>query len=102
MGNDPACRRNGGDGQWTRTGGGPAGLPGAADVFPEQGIALEAGVALAALGVEDPKLGGSPRRAVAVATHRYDRSLADDVPAEADPRSSGELQPEAGGIAHGA
>ena len=69
-------------------------------VIPKQNVVPETGVSLAALGVEDPELGGTSRRAVAIATDCHRRPLADDVPAEADPRLPGKLQPEAGGVAN--
>ena len=56
----------------------------------------EAGVALAALRVEDPERRPPPRRAVAVARDQRLGALADDVASEADPRPAGELEPEAG------
>ena len=59
----------------------------------------EAGVALAAVRVEDPEGRSPARRAGPVAGDDHLRSLADDVAAEPDPRSTGELQPEAGRLA---
>ena len=61
----------------------------------------EAGVALAALGVEDPERRPPPRRAVAVAGDQRLRPLADDVAAEPDPRPPGELEAEAGRFGDG-
>jgi hypothetical protein len=62
----------------------------------EELVAAEAGVALATVGVEDPELRPPPRRAEAVPGDHHLRPLADDVAAQADPATSGELQPEAG------
>ena len=64
-------------------------------------VAAEAGVALAAVGVEDPQLRPPPRRAESVPRDHHLRPLADDVPAEADPAAPGELQPEAGRLRDG-
>ena len=62
----------------------------------------EAGVALPAVGVEDPQRRPPPWRAGAVARDDHLRSLADDVAPEPDPRSSGELEADPGGLADGA
>lgn len=64
----------------------------------ELGVA-EAGVALSAVGVEDPQRRPPPRWAGAIARDDHLRSLADDVPPEPDPRSTGELEPDAGRLA---
>jgi len=61
----------------------------------------EAGVALAAVGVEDPERGSPARWAGPIAGDDHLRSLPDDVPAEPDPRSAGQLQPDAGRLADG-
>jgi hypothetical protein len=66
----------------------------------ELGMA-EAGVALSAVGVEDLQRRPPPWWAGAVARDDHLRSLADDVASEADPRSPGELQPDAGRLADG-
>jgi hypothetical protein len=63
---------------------------------------LEAGVPLAAIGVEDPEGRPPARRAGSVASHHHLRSLADDVTPEADPRLASELQPDTRGLADGA
>ena len=61
----------------------------------------EAGVALPSVGVQDPE-GRSPARWTSpVAGDDHLRSLADDVPAEPDPRSTGELEPDPGRLADG-
>lgn len=67
----------------------------------EEVVAAEAGVALAAVGVEDPERRPPPRRAVAVAGDQRLRPLADDVASEADPRASGEFQAEPGRFGNG-
>jgi hypothetical protein len=67
----------------------------------EEVVATEAGVALAALRVEDPELRPSSRRAVPVAGDGHLRPLADDVAPEPDPRSPGELEPDAGRLDDG-
>ena len=59
----------------------------------------EAGVALSAVGVEDPQRRPPPGWAGAIARDDHLRSLADDVPPEADPRSTGKLEPDAGRFA---
>jgi hypothetical protein len=73
----------------------------------EEVVAAEAGVPLAAVGVEDPEGRPPPRRAGPVAGHDHLRPLAHDVPAQPDPRSPGELEanprclPDGTGQAHG-
>ena len=67
----------------------------------EEVVAAEAGVALAALRVEDPEGRPPPRRAVAVAGDQRLRPLADDVASEPDPRPPGELEAEAGRLGDG-
>jgi hypothetical protein len=54
-------------------------------VVAEEVVTTEAGVALAALRVEDPKGGPLSRRAVAVAGDQRLGPLADDVAPEPDP-----------------
>ena len=54
----------------------------------------EAGVALPAVGVEDPQRRPPPWWAGAIARDDHLRSLADDVAPEPDPRSAGELEPD--------
>jgi hypothetical protein len=63
--------------------------------FQEERLAGQAAVALAAFRIQDPQLGPPTRRAESVPGDHHLRPLADDVAAQADPRSSGELQPEA-------
>lgn len=65
----------------------------------KQALAEEARVALAAVGVQDPKLCPPSRRAEAVARDHRLRLLADDVATEPDPRSASELEPHAGRFA---
>ena len=67
----------------------------------EEVVAAEAGVALAALRVEDPEGRPPPRRAVAVAGDERLGPLADDVASEPDPRPPGELEAEAGRLGDG-
>ena len=67
----------------------------------EEVVAGEAGVALAAVGVEDPEGRPPPRRAVSVAGDQRLRPLADDVAPEPDPRPPGELEPDAGRLGDG-
>jgi hypothetical protein len=62
----------------------------------EEVVARQAGVALISVGVEDPEAGPAARRAEAVPGDDHVRPLADDVPAEPDPRLAGELQAQAG------
>jgi len=51
----------------------------------EQLVVPQAGVALPALGIQDPERGGPARRAVSVVGDERLRPLADDVAAESDP-----------------
>jgi hypothetical protein len=67
----------------------------------EQLVAAEAGIALAAVGVQDPKAGSPARWAGPITGDDHLRSLADLVPAEPDPRSTGQLEPDPGRLAHG-
>ena len=68
---------------------GPFGLRGVGGIdrglVGEEVVATEAGVALTAVGVEDPEARPLPRRAVAVAGDQRLRPLADDVASEVDP-----------------
>jgi len=64
------------------------------ELFP-----AEAGVALASVGVEDPEGRPPPRRSGPVPGDEHLGSLADDVPAETDPRSAGQLEADAGRLA---
>ena len=65
----------------------------------DEALATEAGVALAAVRIEDPEGRPATRRAGPVAGDDHLRSLADHVPAEPEPRSSGELEAHAGRLA---
>ena len=78
-----------------------AGAGSGAVIVAEEVVAAEAGVALAALRVEDPEGRPPPRRAVAVAGDQRLRPLADDVASEPDPRPPGELEAEAGRLGDG-
>lgn len=60
----------------------------------EERLTEEAGIPAAALRVQDPELRPPPRRAGSVPGDDHLRPLADDVPAEPDPRPLGQLQPE--------
>ena len=62
-------------------------------------VAAEAGIALAAVRVEDPEGRPAARWAGPIAGDDHLRSLADHVSAEPDPRSTGQLQPDAGRLA---
>src|SRR6266536_3331043 len=66
----------------------------------EEAFAAEAGIALAAVGVEDPERGPATRRSGPVAGHEDLRPLADDVASEVDPRSTGQLEADSGRLAH--
>ena len=61
----------------------------------EQLVALQAGVAGAALRVPDLELRAATRRAVAVAGDLHRAPLPDHVPPEADPARPAELEPQA-------
>ena len=62
----------------------------------------KAGVALAAVGVENLERGAPAGRSGPVAGDEHLGALPDDIPAEPDPRPTGQLQPDAGGLADGA
>jgi hypothetical protein len=62
--------------------------------------AAETAIPLAALGVEDPQLGPTPRRPVAAAANDRVGPLTHDVPMEPDPADPTELQPEPAGLGH--
>jgi hypothetical protein len=64
-------------------------------VVQESGPA-EAGVSLASIGIEDPKLGPPTRRPEAVPGDGHVRPLADDIAAEADPAAPAELEAQRG------
>jgi hypothetical protein len=70
-------------------------------LIDEEPVPAETGIALAAVGVEDPERRPPPRRAVAVPGDQCLGPLADDVAPEADPRPAGQLQPETRGFGHG-
>ncbi|HJW21509.1 MAG TPA: hypothetical protein VJ506_03675 [Candidatus Limnocylindrales bacterium] len=59
----------------------------------------EAGISLAAVGVEDPEDRPPPRRAGPIAGHDHLRSLADDVASEPNPRPPSQLHPDSGRLA---
>jgi hypothetical protein len=56
----------------------------------------KAGVAVVAVGIQDPKLCPPPRRAEPVAGDHRLRPLPHDVAAQPDPRSPRQLEPKAG------
>ena len=62
-------------------------------------VAAEAGVALAAVRVQDPEGRAATRWAGPAAGDHHLRSLADHVPAQPDPRPTGQLEPDAGRLA---
>ncbi len=70
-------------------------------LIDEEVVATEAGVAFAAVGVEDPERRPPPRRAVAVAGDERLRPLSDDVAPEPDPRPPGELEADPGRLGDG-
>jgi hypothetical protein len=67
----------------------------------EEARPAEAGVALAAVGVEDLERGSPARWAGPITGDDHLRSLPDDVPSKPDPRSACQLQPDAGRLADG-
>jgi hypothetical protein len=67
----------------------------------EQAFAAEAGVALAAVRVEDPEGRPATWRSGPVAGHEDLGPLADDIPPEVDPRSAGQLEADPGRLADG-
>ena len=76
--------------------GGGRGRPaGRSGQFQEERLAGQAAVALAAFRIQDPQLGPPARRAESVPGDHHLRPLAHDVAAQANPRSSDELQPKA-------
>src|SRR5438034_8903256 len=79
----------------------PGGLEGEPGWLDQESVETEAGVPLSSIRVKDPDRRPPARRAGPVATDDHLRSLADDVPSEADPRAPGELQADAGGFADG-
>jgi hypothetical protein len=60
----------------------------------QQVVAAEAGVALAAVRIQDPEGGPATRWPGPAAGDDHLRSLADHVPTEPDPRSAGQLEPD--------
>lgn len=66
----------------------------------QEALDPEAGVALAAVRVEDPEGRPATRRAGPVASHDHLRSLADHVATESQPRSTFELEADPGRLAH--
>ena len=67
----------------------------------DEALAAEAGVALAAIRVEDPERRPAARRSGPAASHHHLRSLADHVPAQPEPRSASQLEPDPGRLADG-
>jgi hypothetical protein len=70
------------------------GLVDGGDRLEEEVVPAEAGVAFAALRVEDPERRPTARRAISIARDQRLRPLADDVAPEADPRPAGEFEAE--------
>ena len=68
---------------------------GGGDRLDEEVVPAEAGVAFAALRVEDPERRPPPQRAISIARDQRLRPLADDVAPEPDPRPAGELEAQA-------
>ena len=68
----------------------------------EEVVAREAGVAIVAVGVEDPKLCPPARRAEPVACDHRLSPLPHDVADQPDPRSTGQLEPKPGRLGDGA
>lgn len=66
----------------------------------EELVAEEAGIAAAAVRVEDPEAGPATGRPVPVARDRHVAVLADDVPAQPDPASPPELEPQPARLLH--
>jgi len=73
---------------------------GCGGVVDEERIPGETGVPLAALGIEDPEGRPPSRRSVSVVGDVHLRALTDDVASQADPRSTGQLQADAGRLVH--
>ena len=67
----------------------------------KEALPAEAGIALTTVGVQDLEGRSAARWAGPVTGDDHLRSLADHVPAEPDPRSTGQLQPDAGRLADG-
>lgn len=70
------------------------------DALGKQGLEAETGVALPAVRVEDPEDRPATRWPRPVPGDGHLRPLADDVPAEPDPRPSDEFEPETGRLGH--
>ena len=70
-------------------------------LIEEEIRAAETGVPFTALGVEDPEGRPFARRPVSIAGDHGLRALADDVPAQPDPGTPGELQAQAGRLGDG-
>jgi hypothetical protein len=64
------------------------------DRLEEEVVPAEAGVAFAALRVEDPERRPPTRRAISIARDQRLRPLADDVAPEPDPRPTGQFEAE--------
>jgi hypothetical protein len=81
---------------------GHGGLWNADGELGEEVVAGEAGVAIVAVGIEDPKLCPPSRRAEPVAGDHRLRPLPNDVATQPDPRSPGQLEPKPGRFRDGA
>jgi hypothetical protein len=75
---------------------GAAGLDRTGTVGDEEGFPAEAGIALAAVGIEDPEEGPATGRTRPVAGDEDLGRLADHVPAQADPGVPGKLEADPG------
>lgn len=70
------------------------------DDLDQEVVPGQAGVAVTAFGVQDPEGRPPTCRAVSVMGDEDLRALTDDVPAQADPPSTGQLQADAGRLVH--
>ncbi len=75
-----------------------AGSPGG---VAQERVPQKAGIPAATFRVEDPKLRPAAGRTEPVPADDDLGALADDIAAEPDPRSAGQLEPERGGSGHG-
>ena len=70
--------------------------PGRTDGIEQERVVGEAGIPFATIGIEDPQRRPTPGRTVAVVGDERLRALADDIATQADPRSAGQLEADAG------
>lgn len=76
-----------------------AGRPDRHPIGPEEPIPAQAGIPVAAVGVEDPELRPSPRRPEPASGDDHLRPLAGDIPSEPDPCPTDEIELESGRLA---